>query len=140
MNLENVNKYKKEIFESLLNRDEKFYCEVVDTPELVIGKRGLTLEEKENRAIILVFSKTSYINLTSDEHFIYCNMRFSGVWENLVIPIYAIRTIYDDPYKPTFIFRFAIFRPNTLSEPKTTEEKKKEDRKKHIKSNLKIIK
>lgn len=116
MHLENLNFFKKELFYSLIEKNEKFYINIMSVDDLKVGKRGLTEEEKKN-GLILVFSNTSYKNLTSDDEFLYCNMRFSGLWEEIVIPIYAIHIFFDDIYNPNFVFRFRFEEKKEKSKP-----------------------
>lgn len=116
---------KKEIFEFMLDRGYRFYMNIIPTELLVVGKRGLTPEEKET-GLTLIFSKTSYKNLSFDDHFIYCDMKFNGIWENLKIPIFAINYILDDLYDPSFVFKFKISSPpKTIPENKTNSTSKK---------------
>lgn len=123
---------KRSIFELLLNNGYKFYMNIHPTEHLIVGKRGVTQEEKE-MGLILVFSKTSYKNLRIEDHFIYCDMKFKGVWENLQIPFYAINFIVDDLYNPFFVFRFRLGTP-----PKNISDKS--NQKISRKPNLKIVK
>ncbi len=123
---------KKSIFELLLNNGYKFYMNIHPTEHLIVGKRGVTQEEKE-MGLILVFSKTSYRNLKIDEHFIYCDMKFKGIWENLQIPFYAINYMVDDLYNPSFVFRFRLETP-----PKNISDVTKQTAVR--KPNLKIVK
>jgi stringent starvation protein B len=74
-------------------------------PELVIGSRGLVGDEASN-GIVLVFSAMSYDRLTLDEECITVNMKFSGSWESLYIPMNAVSAIFNDPVKPEFMFSF----------------------------------
>jgi hypothetical protein len=119
------NGIKKEIFEFMINSGYRFYMNIIPTEQLIVGKRGLTPEEKET-GLTLIFSKTSYKNLSFDEHFIYCDMKFKGIWENLKIPIYAINYILDDLYDPSFVFKFKISYPTkTIPENKASSTSKK---------------
>lgn len=123
---------KKSVLELLLSKGYKFYMNIHPTEHLIVGKRGVTPEEKE-MGLILVFSKTSYRNLKIEDHFIYCDMKFKGVWENLQIPLYSIVYMVDDLYNPFFVFRFRLGTP-----PKNISSTNKQKTVK--KPNLKIVK
>lgn len=123
MHLENLNSFKKELFYSLIQKNEKFYISIVSVDDLKIGRRGLTEDEKKN-GLILVFSHTSYKNLTSDDEFLYCDMRFSGLWEDIVIPIYAINLFFDDMYNPNFVLRFKFEEKKEKSDDKSSKKNK----------------
>jgi hypothetical protein len=99
--------YKKDILDIVFNYHEKFYIHVAPLPDVVIGKRGFVDQEQEH-GIVLVFGNESYKNFEWDEKNIYVSMKFSGVWEDLIIPIGAIQAVFDNPVNPNFIFNFKI--------------------------------
>ncbi|MCX8083346.1 MAG: ClpXP protease specificity-enhancing factor SspB [Calditerrivibrio sp.] len=127
---DSMNTIKKEIFNMLIQRGDKFYMNIHPVNDLIVGKRGLTENEKE-MGLLLVFTRTSYKNLTTDKHYICCQMSFNGIWEDLSIPIYAINYIVDDLNNPNFVFKFKIGKPNSS----TTKPNKNQNR-----PNLKIVK
>lgn len=89
-------------------------------PNLIIGSRGLVGDEKKN-GIVLVFSSYSYDKLNIEDDSISVNMKFSGSWESIYIPIEAISAIFNDPVKPEFMFSFKHPRKTTV---KATEQEK----------------
>jgi len=64
---------KKKIFTLLLERNERFYINILPVDDLKVGRRGITENEKQN-GLTLIFLGTSYKNLTLDENYIYCHM------------------------------------------------------------------
>lgn len=93
-------------------------------PDLIIGSRGLMGEEKKN-GLVLVFSSYSYDKLSIEEDCVSVNMKFSGSWESLYIPVDAISAIFNDPVKPEFMFSFKP--QNRKTAPKPVEKEEEED-------------
>jgi hypothetical protein len=116
-----LNEYKKEIFTLLLERNERFYINILPVDDLKVGRRGITENEKQN-GLTLIFSGTSYKNLTLDENYIYCHMKFNSIWEDVTIPIHAIHFIVDDMYDPNYFFRFKVY-PITQNKPVDNDKK-----------------
>jgi|GEM_PF-4371908 hypothetical protein len=122
LNIEND--IKKEVFNLLIKKSYKFYINILPTEHLIVGKRGITEEEKE-AGLLLVFSNTSYKNLTTDDNFIYCDMKFRGIWESLQIPFYAINYMVDDLYNPNYVFKFKITQPENIPQNNNDIKQKK---------------
>ncbi|PLX66368.1 MAG: hypothetical protein C0602_11955 [Denitrovibrio sp.] len=100
-----MNEFRRTIFQEILKEYEKFYVHLMPHPELIIGSRGLLGEESKN-GIVLVFSPHSYDKLSLEKECITVNMKFSGSWESLYVPLNAISAIFNDPVKPEFMFSF----------------------------------
>ncbi|UOD34676.1 hypothetical protein DSN97_11105 [Deferribacteraceae bacterium V6Fe1] len=98
---------KLNILKEVLTSVEKVYLHIMAHPDLFIGKRGLIGKENEE-GIVLVFGHQSYKNLEYEDNFIYVDMRFSGKWESLAIPVSAVTTVFDSPVAPTFVFNFNV--------------------------------
>jgi len=103
-----MSKFKKQILELLFDFYDKFYMHVVPAGDIRIGERGFIGNESEH-GLVLVFSASSYKNLRWDENSLYADMRFSGKWESLAIPFQSIVTVFDDPGKPEFVFKFSVY-------------------------------
>jgi len=133
-----MSKFKKQVLELLFDFYDKFYMHVVPAGDIHIGERGFLGNENEH-GLVLVFSASSYKNLRWDENALYANMRFSGKWESLVIPFQSVVTVFDDPGKPDFVFKFAV---ETEKEPssKNKEKEKSADKSRVKSSNGKIVK
>lgn len=125
-------KFKKELLEKIIDNFEKFYIHVMPHKNLVIGNRGLIDQEKE-KGLMLVFGLYSYKEFRWDDENIYVSMRFSGVWEYLIIPFESIVSVFDDPLNPNFVISFRY----TPEEKEVEEEKPKVEK---IKENEKVIK
>jgi len=110
-----MNEFRQNVFKEILNNYEKFYMHLMPHPELVIGSRGLIGDEVTN-GIVLVFSSLSYDKLMLEDEFITVNMKFSGSWESLYIPMNSISAIFNDPVKPEFMFSFKPIIKNETSE------------------------
>ncbi len=113
-----MNAFLPNIFREIIDNYEKFFVHLMPHPQLIIGSRGLIGDETKN-GIVLVFSSYSYDKLNIDSECVTVNMKFSGNWESLYIPIECISAIFNDPVKPEFMFSF---KPQN----KKTEEKKEE--------------
>jgi len=100
-----MNQFRQNIFQEILKKYEKFYVHLMPHPELIIGSRGLLGDETKN-GLVLVFSPHSYDKLSLEDDCITVNMKFSGSWESLYIPLNAISAIFNDPVKPEFMFSF----------------------------------
>ena len=129
-------KFKKKVLEVVFDYSEKFYIHLQPHQNLQIGKRGLVGEEAE-KGLILVFGPYSYKDFQWDDENIYVSMRFSGVWENLVIPFDSIVSIFDDPISPQFVFSFINSR---VDETEESEHATKVNDRKVIKKDEKVIK
>ncbi|BAI80744.1 conserved hypothetical protein [Deferribacter desulfuricans SSM1] len=125
-------KFKKELLEKIIDNFEKFYIHIMPHKNLVIGNRGLIDQEKE-KGLMLVFGPYSYKEFRWDDENIYVSMRFSGVWEYLIIPFESIVSVFDDPLNPSFVISFRY----TPEEKEVEEEKPKVEK---IKENEKVIK
>lgn len=126
---------KLNILKQILNSEKKVYFHILAHPDLIIGKRGL-LEAEYKEGIILVFGHQSYKNLQFQDGYIYVDMRFSGKWESLRIPVLAIATVFDSPVAPTYVFNFNISTKNNKNISETTANKAQIEQSK----NSKIIK
>ncbi|AEI15112.1 hypothetical protein Flexsi_1462 [Flexistipes sinusarabici DSM 4947] len=102
-----MSKFKKQVLELLFDFYDKFYMHVVPAGDIRIGERGFVGNESEH-GLVLVFGASSYKNLRWDNNALYADMRFSGKWESLVIPFQSIVTVFDDPGKPDFVFKFSM--------------------------------
>lgn len=99
---------KLNMLKQILNAEEKVYFHILAHPaDLIIGKRG-SLEAEYKEGIILVFGHQSYKNLQFQDSYIYVNMKFSGKWGNLRIPVHAIATVSESPVVPTICINFNI--------------------------------
>lgn len=116
-----MNSFQLNIFNEILKNYEKFYMHLMPHRDLIIGSRGLIGEEKKN-GLVLVFSSYSYDKLNVAEDTISVNMKFSGSWESLYIPVDAISAIFNDPTKPEFMFSF-----KPQNKPKKQETKETDD-------------
>ncbi|MGE4265823.1 MAG: ClpXP protease specificity-enhancing factor SspB [Deferribacterales bacterium] len=114
--------FRLNVLKEILNNYEKFFIHLMPHPELIIGSRGLIGEEKKN-GIVLVFSSYSYDKLDMEEDSILVNMKFSGSWESLYIPVDAVSAIFNDPVKPEFMFSFKPQNRKTAPKPIEKEEK-----------------
>jgi len=133
-----MSKFKKQILELLFDFYDKFYMHVVPAGDIRIGERGFIGNESEH-GLVLVFSASSYKNLRWDENSLYADMRFSGKWESLAIPFQSIVTVFDDPGKPEFVFKFSVY---IEKEPTgKNDEKEQSAEKSRVKSsNGKVVK
>ncbi|ADD68522.1 hypothetical protein Dacet_1758 [Denitrovibrio acetiphilus DSM 12809] len=100
-----MNQFRQNIFQEILKNYEKFYVHLMPHPELIIGVRGLLGDENKN-GLVLVFGPHSYDKLSLESDCITVNMKFSGSWESLYIPLNAVSAIFNDPVKPEFMFSF----------------------------------
>jgi len=116
--------FRLNVLKEILNSYEKFFIHLMPHPELIIGSRGLVGEEKKN-GIVLVFSSYSYDKLSMEDDSVTVNMKFSGSWESLYIPVDAISAIFNDPVKPEFMFSFKP--QNRKSAPQPVEKETSED-------------
>jgi hypothetical protein len=122
-----MTKYKKEILDIVFNNYNKFYIHVAPLSDVVIGKRGF-LDQEKDHGIVLVFGNESYKNFEWDENNIYVSMKFSGVWEELIIPFGAIQAVFDNPVNPNFIFNFKVSEEiNNQEDKKVTKIIKKDN-------------
>lgn len=116
--------FQQTIFKDIISHYEKFFVHLMPHPKLIIGSRGLVGDEKKN-GIVLVFSGYSYDKLNVDEDGITVNMKFSGSWESIYIPVESISAIFNDPVKPEFMFSF---KPQNAAKPvKETKDDVAED-------------
>lgn len=97
--------FRQNIFQEILKTYEKFYVHLMPHPELIIGSRGLIGDENKN-GLVLVFGPHSYDKLSLENECITVNMKFSGSWESLYIPLNSVSAIFNDPVKPEFMFSF----------------------------------
>jgi hypothetical protein len=118
--------FRQNIFQEILKTYEKFYVHLMPHPELVIGSRGLLGDENKN-GLVLVFSQHSYDKLSLEQDCITVNMKFSGSWESLYIPINAISAIFNDPVKPEFMFSFKPLIKTESGEEETIEDPAEND-------------
>lgn len=100
-----MNEFRQNVFQEILKTYEKFYVHLMPHPELIIGSRGLLGDENKN-GLVLVFGPNSYDKLSLESDCITVNMKFSGSWESLYIPLNAISAVFNDPVKPEFMFSF----------------------------------
>ncbi|MGD9809397.1 MAG: ClpXP protease specificity-enhancing factor SspB [Deferribacterales bacterium] len=100
-----MSQFRQSVFQEILKNYEKFYVHLMPHPELIIGSRGLLGEENKN-GLVLVFGPHSYDKLSLEKDCITVNMKFSGSWESLYIPLNAVSAIFNDPVKPEFMFSF----------------------------------
>lgn len=100
-----MSNFHENIFKEIINNYEKFFVHLMPHPKLIIGSRGLIGEETKN-GIVLVFSSYSYDKMNIDDEAVTVNMKFSGNWESLYVPLDAISAIFNDPVKPEFMFSF----------------------------------
>lgn len=116
--------FRLNVLKEILNSYEKFFIHLMPHPNLIIGSRGLIGEEKKN-GLVLVFSSYSYDKLSIDDDSITVNMKFSGSWESLYIPVDAVSAVFNDPVKPEFMFSFKP--QNRKNAPKPVEKPEEED-------------
>lgn len=116
--------FRLNVLKEILNSYEKFFIHLMPHPNLIIGSRGLIGEEKKN-GLVLVFSSYSYDKLSIDEDSITVNMKFSGSWESLYIPVDAVSAVFNDPVKPEFMFSFKP--QNRKNAPKPIEKEEEDD-------------
>ncbi|WP_303852087.1 ClpXP protease specificity-enhancing factor SspB [Seleniivibrio woodruffii] len=116
--------FRLNVLKEILNSYEKFFIHLMPHPDLIIGSRGLIGEEKKN-GLVLVFSSYSYDKLSIDEDSITVNMKFSGSWESLYIPVDAVSAVFNDPVKPEFMFSFKP--QNRKNAPKPIEKEEEDD-------------
>ncbi len=90
-----------------MEQHSKIYIHAIDAPGLDIGSRGLTEEELE-RGIILAFGVSSCVDFELNDLGVCAKLKFSGVWEDIFIPFYAIIAVLDDLKSPSFVFNFRI--------------------------------
>jgi stringent starvation protein B len=100
-----MSQFRQNVFQEILKNYEKFYVHLMPHPELIIGSRGLLGDESKN-GLVLVFGPSSYDRLSLEKDCITVNMKFSGSWESLYIPLNAVSAIFNDPVKPEFMFSF----------------------------------
>lgn len=130
--------FKKQVLELLFDFYDKFYMHVVPAGDIRIGERGFIGNESEH-GLVLVFSASSYKNLRWDENALYADMRFSGKWESLVIPFKSVATVFDDPGKPNFVFKFSMYTEKESS-GKNKEKGKSADKSRVESSDGKVVK
>lgn len=105
--METETTFKKEIIFNTSRFYTKFFIHVAPHPDVVIGKRGLINEEK-TKGIVLVFGNQSYTDFFLDDEFMSVVMKFSGKWEEVIIPYAAMAAVFNDPVSPEFIINFKI--------------------------------
>lgn len=105
-----MDSFKKSVLTAVFDRYNRFFLHAMPHPRLHIGKRGLTKEEEE-KGIVLVFGEESYREFAWGADYFTVLMRFSGVWESLLIPLNSIVTIFDNPTTPDFIINFRLPKP-----------------------------
>lgn len=116
--------FRLNVLKEILNSYEKFFIHLMPHHNLIIGSRGLIGEEKKN-GLVLVFSSYSYDKLSIDNDSITVNMKFSGSWESLYIPVDAVSAVFNDPVKPEFMFSFKP--QNRKNAPKPVEKEEEEN-------------
>lgn len=110
---------KYSILLEILKKYQKVFIHVMPHEDLIIGRRGLIGDENQ-RGILLVFGKQSYKNLKLSEENLFVDMKFSGIWEELSIPMDCLYAIFDSSTNPEFIFNFK-FDPKTKKETTTVK-------------------
>ena len=96
---------KYSIFLEILKKYPRVFIHVMPHNGLIIGRRGL-VEDETRLGILLVFGPQSYKNLAISGENLFVDMKFSGIWEKLSIPLDSIYAIFDSPSDPDFIFNF----------------------------------
>lgn len=110
---------KYSILLEILKKYQKVFIHVMPHEDLIIGRRGLIGDENQH-GILLVFGKQSYKNLRLSGENLFVEMKFSGIWEELSIPMGCLYAIFDSSTNPEFIFNFR-FDPKTKNETTTVE-------------------
>lgn len=128
--------FKYNIILEILKKYPKIYIHVMPHENLIIGNRGLVGDENQH-GILLVFGRFSYKNLGFSDDNLFVDMKFSGIWEDLSIPLESIYAIFDSTTDPEFIFNFKIESINSKS---SSDKKKKPVKKGVVKDDGKIIK
>jgi len=100
-----LNTFKINIIDTVFKHYDKFYLKILPSAKLIIGRRGLIGDEVQN-GIILIFGPYSYKDFTWDSTIIDVKMKFSGKWENIVIPLSSISAVFDDLSDPSFLISF----------------------------------
>ena len=100
-----MNTFKINIIDTVFKHYDKFYLKILPSAKLIIGRRGLIGDEVQN-GIILIFGPYSYKDFKWDSTIIDVKMKFSGKWENIVIPLSSISAVFDDLSDPSFLISF----------------------------------
>lgn len=95
-----INELKKHIFYEFLNIAGRAFIIVDYSPDVILGKRGFTDEEKEN-GIILVFN--SKMNFLWDEMGIHTNLIFNNSAHKCFIPVNNISGLYSPELNAQFV-------------------------------------
>ncbi len=98
--MSNLNELKKNVFFEFLNIAGRVFIIVNYSPDVIIGKRGFTDEEREN-GIILVFN--SRMNFIWDERGINTNLVFGNSAHKCFIPADDISVIYSPELNAQFV-------------------------------------
>lgn len=123
--LKELREFKSEAIELYWEKFGTFYIHIMPHPHLIIGKRGLVGEEKE-QGIILVLGPKAIKDYSIDEEFMYCDLQFGYTWEKLTVPWDAIFRIYDKNQNSVTQIRFFTSLLHAIDQkaPKTGKTKK----------------
>lgn len=97
--------YVQNLIDLTLTTFEKIYIHCVVTEELKVGSRPFT-ESEMVHGIFFLISARSCRKFKMEDDYIYAELRFSGVWENVYIPYKSIISILDNIDSPVTITNF----------------------------------
>ncbi|EMJ96626.1 stringent starvation protein B [Leptospira alstonii] len=90
-----LRKFKRSLFDLYWDGFGTFYVHALPHNRLVIGKRGLVGEEKETGIVLVFGPKGGVRNLDAGEEWIYAELQFGYIWEEVFIPWDCIFRYFD---------------------------------------------
>lgn len=90
-----LRKFKRSLFDLYWDGFGTFYVHALPHNQLVIGKRGLVGEEKETGIVLVFGPKGGVRNLDAGEEWIYAELQFGYIWEEVFIPWDCIFRYFD---------------------------------------------
>ncbi|MBW0435341.1 ClpXP protease specificity-enhancing factor SspB [Leptospira yasudae] len=135
-----LRKFKRSLFDLYWDQFGTFYLQAVPHPQLVIGKRGLVGDEKESGIVLVFGPKGGVRRLDLQEEWIYAELQFGYIWEEVFIPWDCVLRYFDKTQQTLTNLKVFTTEPEILQDfrsgEKTVTTEKKEDDTKDDKSNV----
>ncbi|UZN09233.1 ClpXP protease specificity-enhancing factor SspB [Leptospira santarosai] len=137
-----LREFKRSLFDLYWEKFGTFYLHALPHRQLVIGKRGLVGDEKEVGIILVFGPKGGVRNLDVGEEWIYAELQFGYIWEEIFIPWDCVFRYFDRTQTTLVNMKvFALEQTQEIfrglsSKEKTTPTDKKEGDAKSDQSNV----